>query len=60
MNAQLPINSRDIVDCPSILSGEWMLIGRQEKTGFGGIIDLLAITPDSPPNNAGSWRKWSN
>ncbi|MFN7342295.1 MAG: nuclease, partial [bacterium] len=35
-----------IVDCPSILSGEWMLIGRQEKTGFGGIIDLLAIAPD--------------
>jgi RecB family endonuclease NucS len=31
-----------IVDCPSILSGEWMLIGRQEKTQFGGIIDLLA------------------
>ena len=38
-----------IMECPAILSGEWMLIGRQEKTGFGGIIDLLAITPD------GSW-----
>jgi len=35
-----------IVDCPSILSGEWMLIGRQEKTSFGGFIDLLAIAPD--------------
>lgn len=35
-----------IVDCPSILSGEWMLIGRQEKTSFGGLIDLLAIAPD--------------
>lgn len=35
-----------IVDCPAILSGEWMLIGRQEKTQFGGIIDLLAIAPD--------------
>ncbi len=35
-----------IVKCPSILSGEWMLIGRQEKTSFGGIIDLLAIAPD--------------
>jgi hypothetical protein len=23
-----------------------MRIGRQEKTGFGGIIDLLAISPD--------------
>ena len=35
-----------IVNCPSILSGEWMLIGRQEKTTFGGFIDLLAIAPD--------------
>ena len=35
-----------IVQCPSILSGEWMLIGRQEKTSFGGIIDLMAIAPD--------------
>lgn len=32
---------------PEILSSEWMLIGRQEKTGFGGIIDLLAIAPDA-------------
>lgn len=31
---------------PDILSDEWMMIGRQEKTGFGGIIDLLAIAPD--------------
>jgi hypothetical protein len=29
-----------------ILSEEWMLIGQQEITGFGGRIDLLAITPD--------------
>lgn len=35
-----------IVQCPAILSDEWMLIGRQEKTQFGGIIDLLAIAPD--------------
>lgn len=35
-----------IVDCPSILSTEWMLIGRQEKTQYGGIVDLLAIAPD--------------
>ncbi len=35
-----------IVRCPAILSGEWMLIGRQEKTQFGCIIDLLAIAPD--------------
>jgi hypothetical protein len=29
-----------------ILSGDWMLIGRQESTDFGGFIDLLAIAPD--------------
>jgi RecB family endonuclease NucS len=31
---------------PRILSDEWMLIGRQERTGSGGIIDLLAVAPD--------------
>ncbi len=35
-----------IVAAPSMLSDEWMLIGRQEKTASGGIIDLLAIAPD--------------
>ena len=35
-----------IVVDPGILSPEWMLIGRQVPTGFGGIIDLLAIAPD--------------
>ena len=35
-----------IVREPRILSSEWMLIGRQEQTGFGGRIDLLAIAPD--------------
>jgi hypothetical protein len=35
-----------IVRDPRILSTEWMLIGRQEITGFGGRIDLLAIAPD--------------
>lgn len=35
-----------IVADPSILSGEWMLIGRQEPTSFGGRVDLLAIAPD--------------
>jgi len=35
-----------IVAAPRMLSDEWMLIGRQEDTGFGGRIDLLAITPD--------------
>src|SRR5712691_6441098 len=35
-----------IVAEPRILSDEWMLIGRQENTGRGGRIDLLAIAPD--------------
>jgi hypothetical protein len=36
-----------IVAAPQILSGEWMFIGRQEQTGLGGRIDLLAIAPDA-------------
>jgi hypothetical protein len=35
-----------IVASPSLLADEWMLIGRQEATGHGGRIDLLAIQPD--------------
>ncbi len=35
-----------IVREPGILSSEWMFIGQQEQTGFGGRIDLLAIAPD--------------
>ena len=35
-----------IVSQPQLLSDAWMLIGRQERTGFGGVIDLLAIAPD--------------
>ena len=35
-----------IVASPGVLSDEWMLIGRQEATGFGGRIDLLALAPD--------------
>ncbi len=35
-----------IIASPRLLSDEWMLIGRQEDTGFGGRIDLLAIAPD--------------
>lgn len=35
-----------IVQAPSLLSDEWMLIGRQEHTGFAGRIDLLALAPD--------------
>lgn len=35
-----------IIRDPRILSSEWMLIGRQEVTSFGGRIDLLAIAPD--------------
>jgi hypothetical protein len=36
-----------ILAAPEILSGEWMMIGRQEQTGLGGRIDLLAIAPDA-------------
>jgi hypothetical protein len=36
-----------IVAAPPMLSDEWMLIGRQESTGYGGRIDLLAIAPDA-------------
>ena len=35
-----------IVAAPNLLSDEWMLIGRQEDTGYGGRVDLLAIAPD--------------
>jgi hypothetical protein len=35
-----------IVAAPRLLSDEWMLIGRQEDTGSGGRVDLLAIAPD--------------
>jgi hypothetical protein len=35
-----------IIASPRILSDDWMLIGKQEDTGFGGRIDLLAIAPD--------------
>ena len=35
-----------IIAAPNILSEEWMLIGRQESTSFGGRVDLLAIAPD--------------
>lgn len=35
-----------IVAAPRLLSDEWMLIGRQEGTGYGKRIDLLAIAPD--------------
>jgi hypothetical protein len=48
-DARLP-TERDleemIVARSAILSDEWMLIGRQEPTGAGGRIDLLAIAPD--------------
>ena len=35
-----------IVAEPSILSSDWMLIGRQERTSYGKILDLLAVAPD--------------
>ena len=34
-----------IVASPRIISDEWMLVGRQERTG-SGVIDLLALAPD--------------
>lgn len=36
-----------IVADPGIVSEDWMLVGRQVETKSGGIIDLLAIAPDS-------------
>ena len=51
-----------IVASPEILSDHWMIIGRQEDTGFGGRIDLLAIAPDGalilidPRQHARPWR----
>ena len=35
-----------IVAAPEIISSDWLLIGRQERTTHGGRIDLLAIAPD--------------
>lgn len=35
-----------IVAEPEILSADWMIIGQQETTPFGGRIDLLAMAPD--------------
>ena len=36
-----------IIADPRILSDEWMLIGRQEDTGYGGRMDILTIAPDA-------------
>lgn len=36
-----------IVAAPRLLKDEWMLIGRQEDTGYSGRIDLLALAPDA-------------
>jgi len=36
-----------ILASPQMLSDEWMLIGQQSDTGFGGRVDLLAIAPDA-------------
>jgi hypothetical protein len=36
-----------IVAAPGLLAEDWLLIGRQEITGLGGRIDLLAIAPDA-------------
>lgn len=36
-----------IIAAPPLLSEDWMLIGKQESTGQGGRIDLLALAPDA-------------
>src|SRR5215813_10856871 len=36
-----------IIAASEMLSAEWLLIGRQEQTGYGGRVDLLAIAPDA-------------
>lgn len=38
-----------IVEDPSILDGNWMLIGRQVQTDFKGFVDLIALQPDGTP-----------
>lgn len=35
-----------IVSDPSILSSDWLVIGRQVRTAYDGRIDVLAIAPD--------------
>lgn len=35
-----------IVAEPTILSSDWMLVGRQVSTSYGKILDLLAVAPD--------------
>jgi hypothetical protein len=35
-----------IVASPSILHDQWMIIGQQVETGYGGRLDLLAMAPD--------------
>src|SRR5690606_36391337 len=42
-----PLPEEMIVAAPALLSEDWMLIGRQESTGRGGRIDLLALAPDA-------------
>ena len=37
-----------IVAAPEILSSDWMLIGRQEKTSYGKTIDLLPLRRMDP------------
>jgi hypothetical protein len=38
-----------IVADPSILSSNWMIIGRQVATDFRGFVDLIALQPDGTP-----------
>ena len=38
-----------IVEDPTILNSNWMLIGRQVPTDFRGFVDLIALQPDGTP-----------
>lgn len=38
-----------IVENPAVLDSSWMVIGRQVRTDFNGIIDVLALQPDGSP-----------
>lgn len=49
-----------IVAYSSILHDQWMIIGQQVETGYGGRLDLLAIAPDVTPIILRRWRGGSS
>ena len=38
-----------IVSNPAVLNSSWMVVGRQVRTDFNGLIDVLALQPDGSP-----------